>query len=187
MSITFDHVFKSWVENELEPSNERDILALAKSKGFGSISEWRLTTALRLGLDKKEWVVKKFNDPNTELPKMIIGPYKGWSQFFDNQIKTSFEEALEIPEFFSWCQSHNRIPNIAKHFPTPTTLILFETTSGRYIHIEGGHRICAAAYAKKIKTPIKFTLNSVQAFVTTISDKEIDNLKKFLDRGTNKQ
>lgn len=186
MSITFDHVFKNWLENELEPSDQRDILALAKSKGFGSITEWRLATALRLGLDKMEWKLETIEDPNQTLPQIIIGPYQGWSKFFDNQINTNFEQALEIPEFFEWCKTHNRISRIATDFPRPTTLILLKTSNGQLIHIEGGHRICAVAYANKIGTPVELKNGDVQAFTAPTTDTEIEGLKEFLKRGTNK-
>jgi hypothetical protein len=154
--ISFDHVFIYWILNEIDRLEERDILALAKSKGFNSISEWRLSQALRLGMDLKNWTEIEILNPGEFLPNILIGPFQGWSKFFDNQMNTSFAQALEIPEFFEWCKAHNRIPNIAENFPSVTTFILFRKPDGKFIHIEGGHRACAVAYAQKIGKPVTF-------------------------------
>jgi hypothetical protein len=182
--ITFDHVFKYWLINELDVLEERDLLALAKSKGFNSIVEWRLATALRLGMDTKAWEEIVIDNPNETLPKIIVGPFQGWSKFFDNQFETSFARALEIPAFFDWCQTHNRIPDIAEKFPAKTEIVLFQKPNGDYIHIEGGHRICAVAYAQKLGKRVE---SQVTAAVAQITEEEIGNLKQFLKDGTEKQ
>jgi hypothetical protein len=185
---TFDHVFKTWLENELEPTDARDILKLARSKKFNSIAEWRLATAMRLGLDRKDWFVSEIENPNDALPKVIIGPFKGWSIHFENKLTTSFEQALEIDAFFQWCQGHNRIPRIAQDFPLPTQVILLQKPNGDLIHIEGGHRICAVAYAKKIGKPIDFAGKPpVTAAIAQVTEEEIATLQDFLKRGTDKQ
>lgn len=186
-SITFDDVFLIWLNAEVNQIEGQDILPLAVKKGFTSIAEWRLNTALRLGMDKKAWHIETIEDPATVLPKIIIGPYQGWSQFLSNKLSTSFEQALEISEFFEWCKTHNRIIPISKNFPTGTTIILFRKSNGDLISIEGGHRICAAAFAEKIKEPIDFGSRTVQAAIANVSDEEISNLIDFLKQGVFKQ
>jgi hypothetical protein len=183
--ITFDEVFKIWLDAEVGQIEGKDILPVAKSKGFDSISEWRLSTALRLGMDKKTWALKTLPDPNSILPKIIIGPYQGWSKFFDNQLTTSYETALENKNFFEWCSSHDRIIPLSQNFPLPTTIILFQKENGDLIHIEGGHRICAVAYKKRIGSPIVFDNKpGITAAIAPIKDSEIENLKTFLKHGT---
>jgi hypothetical protein len=186
-AITFDKVFMTWLQMEIGNAPDRDMLALAKSKGFNSITEWRLATALRMGLDTREWSEVIIDDPNQALPQVIIGPYKGWSIHFDNQLNTSFEQALEIPAFFDWCKTHNRIPSIAQNFPFGSTVILLQTPDGKMIHVEGGHRICAIAYAKKIGQPIDFKGKPpIKAYVAKIPEDEIPKLQSFLKQGTGK-
>lgn len=183
--ITFDEVFKIWFDSEVMQIEGRNILPVAKSKGFNSIVEWRLATALRLGMDTKEWVLEAIPNPNEIFPNIIIGPYQGWSKFFDNRLQTTFAQALEIPEFLEWCQTHDRIIPISKNFPLPTTVILFRKESGELIHVEGGHRICAVAYRNKINQPINFDGRpSVTAAIAPISNDELDSLIEFLKQGT---
>src|SRR6185436_17868086 len=101
-------------------------------------------------------------DPGETLPKIIIGPYPGWQQFITNKrLFTTFAQAVEIPEFFDWCKNHDRVVPLSQNFPLPTTLILFRKENGGLIHIEGGHRICAVAYANKIGQPIDFSKGKV--------------------------
>ncbi len=186
--ITFDEVFKIWLDAEVMQIEGRDILPVAQSKGFASIAEWRLTTALRLGMNTKKWTLETINNPTKVLPNIIIGPYQGWSKFFENRITTTFAQALEIKEFLEWCNTHDRIMPLSKNFPLPTTVILFRTESGELIHVEGGHRICAVAYANKIGSPIKFENKPpVSAAVAPINAEEISNLIEFLKQGTFKQ
>ena len=186
--ITFDEVFKIWHDAEVGQIEGRDILPVAKSKGFASIAEWRLATALRLEMDKKDWHLEILDDPDTVLPNIIIGPYQGWSKFFDNRITTTFAQALEIPAFLEWCHTHDRVAPLSKNFPLPTTVILFRKPTGELIHVEGGHRICAAAYAKKVGNPIDFNNKPpVTAAIAPISNDEISELIEFLKHGTFKQ
>lgn len=185
--ITFDEVMLSWLTNEVKPIKGRDLHSFIKVKGFSSIIEWRLATALRLGMNTKEWSLESMTDPNAELPNIIIGPYQGWSQFFDNELNTTFANALEIPEFFEWCNTHDRIQPIAQQFPNETKLILYRTPNGELIHIEGGHRICAIAYQTKIGQPIDFTNRKVDAYIADISENDISKLREFLKLGTFKQ
>jgi hypothetical protein len=185
--LTFDEVFLIWLKAEIEQIEGRDILSVAKDKGFNSIVEWRLATALRLGLDTKEWHWETFNNPAEQLPDIIIGPYQGWSKFFDNKIDTTFAQALEIPEFFEWCKTHDRVVPLSQNFPLSTTIILFRLPNGQLIHIEGGHRICAAAYANKIGQPINFSNRKVTAAIADVGLEEIPKLIEFMTKGTFKQ
>lgn len=187
-SITFDQVFKFWLDVEANSIEGRDILKVAQEKGFNSIAQWRLATALRLGMDTKQWVLETIADPNETLPKIIIGPYQGWSKFFENRLITTFEQALEIKEFFQWCQTHDRIIPISNNFPLPSMIILFRKPNGDLIHIEGGHRICAVAYSKKMGQPIEFVGKPpVTAAIADINHEEINKLVEFLIQGTFKQ
>lgn len=188
MNITFDEVFKIWMDTEVGQIEGRDLLPVAQAKGFSSITEWRLNTALRLGMDKKEWVLEAIGDPNVTLPNVIIGPYQGWSKFFDNRLDMTFLQAMEIPDFFEWCRTHDRVMPLSENFPQPTSVILFRKENGELIHIEGGHRMCAIAFRSKLNNPIEFKLeNSVTAAIATITDSELGGLIEFLKSGTFRQ
>lgn len=182
--LLFDQVFAIWLINEVGDPDTVNYLPVAIEKGFSSIAEWRLATALKLGLDSKIWFLENIDNPIEVLPKVKVGPYKGWSQFFDNKLETSFEEALEIPEFYEWCKQHDRIPKIAEHFPAPTTIILLRKENGDLLHIEGGHRMCALAYAKK--SGIQLPDIQVNAAIADINNEELEILQKFLHQGTDK-
>jgi hypothetical protein len=185
--ISFDEVFKIWLDAEIKKIDGRDLLAFVKTKGWDSVAAWRMNTALALEMDKKEWEVEDIPSPGEFLPKVIIGPFQGWLRLIDKKLETSFEEAMEIPEFFEWCQNHDRIIPIAEHFPLPTTIILYRKPDGNLIHIEGGHRICAIAYANKIGKPIDFSKGKVTAAIADIKEEDIKKMLAFLEKGTNKK
>ncbi len=191
--ITFDETFRFWLDNEVDQVEGRDLLPLAQEKGFSSITEWRLSAALRLGLDKLSWSLVTIDNPAATLPDVIVGPYKGWSiqgdtVFFDNQLNTTFAEAMEIPSFFEFCDTHERIQGILKNFPLPTTIILVERPDGRLIHIEGGHRIAAIAYANKIGQPIDFANKPpVSAAIAKIDAIHFEKLLLLAKQGTEKR
>lgn len=191
--ITFDEVFKIWFDNEVTRVEGRDLLPVALGKGFSSIAEWRLTNALRFGLDKLQWQLETIVNPGQVLPNVIIGPYKGWSiqnnvKFFDNQLNTTFAQALERKDFFDFCNSHDRIVPLAQNFPLPTSIILVRKPDGKLIHIEGGHRMCAVAYAAKIGKPVDFENKpAVTAAIADITDEQFEFLKQFTKQKTDKQ
>ncbi len=72
--ITFDQVFKIWFDSEIEQLENRVLLPVAKARGFNSIVEWRLTTAIRLGMDTKQWSLQKIDNPEDFFTK-----YYCWS------------------------------------------------------------------------------------------------------------
>ncbi len=186
---TFDHVFHLWMQEELKPHKERDVLKFVqKKKGYNSITEWRLAAALSMGLDKLSWKIMHIKNPNKELPRVIIGPYQGWSQFFTNRLTTRFEDALRIPEFIAWCKTHDRINPIMKNFPTSSTIILLQKENGDLIHIEGGHRICALTYAQVLGKPISFGKEkTIYACIAKVTNPQIALLKKYLKQGSHKK
>lgn len=185
--ITFDQVFKMWIDAEVGQVEGTDILPAAKAKGFNSIVEWRLASALRLGLDKREWTLETIERPNDILPNVIIGPYQGWSLHFENTLTISFAEALHTPSFFDWVKNNERIMNITRHFPSANTFILFRLPGGAFIHIEGGHRMCAAAYMQHVGTPLDFSSRQTLAAITPLAESELSLLQGFLRLGTNRQ
>lgn len=164
--LMFDQVFAIWLVNEVGNPEEGNYLSVAEEKGFSSVVEWRLDMALKFKLNTKEWFLTEIADPAETLPRIVIGPFKGWSKFFDNKLETTFEQALEIPEFYEWCVQHDRIPKIADHFPIPTTLILLRKPNGQLLHIEGGHRICAFSFAKKNGKAINAEITAAIANIT---------------------
>lgn len=185
--ITFDQVFKIWIDAEVGQVEGTDILPVAKAKGFNSIVEWRLASALRLGLDKREWTLERIENPNEALPRVIIGPYQGWSLHFENTLTTSFAEALRISSFFDWVENNERIMNITQHFPATNTFILFRLPDGTLIHIEGGHRMCSIAYMEHTGRPLDFSSRETLAAITPLAESELPLLYEFLQQGTNKQ
>jgi len=185
--MTFDEVFKIWLDIEVGRKEGRNILPVAREKGFTSIAEWRLATALRLGMDKKEWQKVTIENPGEELPNIIVGPYTGWQRLLDHSLETTFGQAVEIPEFLEWCKTHDRIVPLAEKFPQETPVILYRRPDGKFIQVEGGHRICAVAYAKKIGKPIRFNPNSITALVAEADQQDLENMRVFLNQGTGKQ
>lgn len=186
-NITFDEVFKIWLDNEVPIVEGRDLLTFVQQeKGFSSITEWRLATALKLGLDKLSWRLEILPSPEQNLAKIIIGPFKGWSKFFDNKLTTTFDDAMQIPEFLEWCKTHDRVVPLSEKFPHPTSLIVLRKPSGELICIEGGHRACAVAYANKIGNPISFEPTDVTIAVADIDESKISELWGFLEIGTEK-
>lgn len=177
--LIFDQVFDIWLGAETRKPGLEQYLDFVRGKGFNSISEWRLDMALKFGLDKLTWRYEEIHDPGSVLPKILIGPYIGWSIFFENNLATSFEDLLKIDEAMKWCASHDRIIPIARDFPESTTLILLEKPDGSFIHIEGGHRCCAVAYMQSKGTPIDFSKRKVFAAIAPITEDQVNHLIKF--------
>jgi len=73
--VTFDQVFKIWLDSEAEQIESRDLLPVAKSKGFNSVAEWRLATALRLGMDTKQWTLEVPSPRNEQKIKRLVGRF----------------------------------------------------------------------------------------------------------------
>jgi hypothetical protein len=177
--LIFDQVFNIWLEAETQKPGLSQYLDFVRGKGFNSISEWRLDIALKFGLDKLQWRYEEIHNPGSVLPNILIGPYKGWSIFFENKLATSFEDLLKIKEAVKWCSSHDRIIPIPQNFPELTRLILLEKPDGSFVHIEGGHRCCAVAYMQRKGTPIDFLHRKVFAAIAPVTEDQINNLIKF--------
>ncbi len=186
--ITFDDVFLEWMKTEIGQIEGRNLLPVANEKGFSSVSEWRLATAIRLGLDKKQWREEIIENPADILPNIIIGPYQGWSKFFDNKLDITFKQALSNKDFFDWCASHDRIVPLSKSFPTTAALVVLRKSNGVLVHIEGGHRMCAVAYAEAINKPIDFENHSkLRLLVADFESDDEQIFLQFLQDGTSKQ
>jgi hypothetical protein len=184
-ATTFDHLFAYWIQEELKTPN---LIEVAKSKGYNNISQWRLDTAIRLGLPEKRWQIIEVLDYMQIVPNIIIGPFQGWNALIpkDQQLTISFAEALNNnEEFYTWVLSNQRIIDIQENYPPAATFIVFKLKeSGRYIHIEGGHRICAIALSAKQGREVRTKVNLAMAEIDSI---EVPKLHHFLLDGTFKQ
>lgn len=185
--LSFEEVFGIWMDNEAVEVPGRNLLKVAQEKGFGTVRDWRMATALRLGMDAKEWRLFTVTDPNGFLPNVLMGPYQGWQQFMPQKLTASFADALNVKAFYEWCQTHDRVKHLAQNFPVPSTVILFKLPNGRFMQVEGGHRMCAVAYRVHKGQPIQFPENTVRAAVADITDGEFQQLFVFLRQGTDKQ
>lgn len=197
--LTFDQVFSIWMKAEQNQVDGPKYLPVAKARGFNSVTGWRRATATRLGMQNKQWHLEEIKNPEEVIANIIVGPYPGWSLFLKNKLHTTFKKAIELPKFFEWCKSHDRIPFIAEQFPLPTTLILFRRPNGELIHIEGGHRACAFVYAQKIGKPINLKQskekdklgnlksNKIFAAIADIDENDEKVMLELLEKGTGKQ
>ena len=185
--LSFEEVFGIWMDNEAVEVPGRNLLKVAQEKGFGTVRDWRMATALRLGMATKQWRIYAVTDPNGFLPNVLMGPYQGWQQYMPNKLTASFADALNVKVFYEWCKTHDRVQPLAKHFPLSTTVILYRLSDNRFLQIEGGHRMCAVAYRVHKGQPIQFPENTVRAAVADITDTEFQQLFVFLRQGTDKQ
>ena len=134
--LTFDEVFKIWIDAEVGRVEGTDILPVAKAKGFDSIVEWRLASALRLGLDKREWTLETLEHPNDTLPYVIIGPTRAGPCILRINSVQVLQMHCEFPRSLTGLQTTNGSGTLPPISPPPTRLFCSASQTAR---LAGGH------------------------------------------------
>ncbi len=153
-NTTWADVFAAWQQEEgIDPAWQ----AHAKSKGFATWADWRGDAAAKIGAADLIWQIFAFDNPLTEIPALLLGPFKGWQARVDGLTNTTFTDFINIPANFVYQQTNPKILSLMNNFPSPTQFIAVRREdTGALICLEGHHRATAVALAAKLGRAIDF-------------------------------
>jgi hypothetical protein len=181
---TWAKVFEGWESREA--SNPGWIRCATEIKGWPDWESWRKFSASQVGAENRAWQIYEFTDPINDIPKMLVGPYKGWQSKLPGKNKQSFEELLNIPENYEFFRKHSAIDSLLKNFPSPTEFIGLIREDGRIVCLEGHHRATAVALAKKENRAIYFK-GTIRIALAKLPKEEYLLLNAALERGSSQK
>lgn len=175
-------IFETWRLGEgLNPA----WIKLAQEKGWPDWESWRQHSASFIQADQRPWKIFTIENPTEFIPKMIVGPYKGWQNNFIEDTHYhlhTFQELVEKAK--DWCINNAGVLGIMKNFPQETQFIgLYLKDQDRVICFEGTHRSTAVTLAKALNHPIDFTGNPTIA-ITELTNDEINKIQEMITQGT---
>ena len=153
-NTTWASVFAAW---QREEGSDPAWQAFAREKGFATWADWRGSAAAKLGVTSLDWQLFAFDNPQTEIPTLLLGPMKSWQSRVHNIEGATFNDLLTIPAEFDHWSTHPKILSIIANWPTPTQLIAVHALdTGHLICLEGHHRATAVALANRLGRAINF-------------------------------
>lgn len=185
--ISWSEVFAGW--HQREANNPGWIECATKIKGWPDWQSWRLNTAKQFNAENLDWNLYQFENPENEIPDILIGPYSGWQAKVEKKNKTTFEELLNLPGQYETWLNHQGVMVIHNNLPFPTELIgLIRKDTNKIVLIDGHHRAMAWAIAKKQQKHISPpTSMPITIALTELSINECNLLDIVLEKGSNKQ
>lgn len=182
-TTTWPEIFATWKSRE--GANLAWTKVATEVKGWPDWESWRMFTAEQLGLPKRSWSVFSVDDPMTEIPNWLVGPYTGWQSRLPAPNVHTFAEMAAMPEQAKHFSDHSAIKSLRQAFPAETQFIALRRPDGRIILLEGHHRAMAIALAAKDDQAIHF--GQVRAVIADLSDDEQELLDEVLARGSAKE
>ena len=181
---TWSDVFADWQERE---ATNPDWVTLAKEKGWSDWKSWRLHTADQLDAKNREWSLFQFDDPIAKIPKILMGPYKGWQSRSTEPNTASFFDLLSIPANYQHFLQCEPVIEMRQDLPFATTLIgLRDTESGNIICLDGHHRCTAITIASMDGQQFDFSNAPITIALCDITKKDLPILDTILSNGTEK-
>lgn len=182
-NTTWKKVFSDWTD--MEASNPDFIKCATKSKGWPDWKSWRSFTANQLKAPERKWKIFQFDDPLTEIPEMLLGPFSTWQTRVKNKKNKTFKELLNIPEQYKSFKKNTKIAKIIQDLPFDTEFIgLIRKDNNKIVCIEGHHRATAIALLKKENKKIDFSKHSVTIALAEVPSEESNLFDEVLKRGS---
>ena len=144
----WEEVFLEWYKNE---GTNPNWIKLAQDRGHASWADWRINGyARRFACAQADWALYEIIDPAAVVSGWYGGPFRTWIEKWYNGGKAkTFSELADLPTIASHAGIRSRIEN----YPVDSAISALELPDGRVFVIEGMHRACALALAKKEGKP----------------------------------
>ncbi|MCB9798369.1 hypothetical protein H6758_01430 [Candidatus Nomurabacteria bacterium] len=182
---TWSKVFEGWAKREA--SNPDWVNCATQVKGWPDWYSWREFSASLFHADQRKWKMFQFENPMEEIPQMLLGPYTGWQDKFDQKNVATFAD-LYTPEMkVDPSNPESAIGKIYKGLPFSTELIGLEREDGNIVCIDGHHRAAAIALAAHTGENIDFSDVQITIALAPLSQGEYILLDQMLKRGSSKE
>lgn len=183
--ISWSEVFDGW--RKREAGNPAWIECATEVKGWPDWESWRSFTAQQFQAKERTWTLYRWNDPLSNIPDMLIGPFSGWQQRVIRKNDTTFSELLELPGEEERWRSHEGVRSILNGLPFATEMIgTVRKDNGKIVCIEGHHRAMAFSLARKEEGLLDFSQTPVTIALCVLEVEECALLDDALHRGTSK-
>jgi len=182
-NTTWEEVFAGWAESE-ENNPAWKECATAK-KGWADWRSWRGHTAAQLKLADRNWALYEFDDPISEIPSLLVGPFTSWQARLRTSNQETFQDLLASPENLIWADDYDVIKQIRDNLPFDTTVIgLQRADTGQIVLVEGHHRVTAIALSSVKEDEVDFTKTRVRIALATLEESELHLLDNALRQGS---
>ncbi len=171
----------------LEGEKEQGWEPVVEAKGWGanenSHRKWREYSFItQFGAEKRRWELFKVLDLSL-FQNMLIGPYQGWHNLFNNsQIpnnERTFEKILKVRT-----KIDPKVQGIMDSLPEKTQLICGRLPNGQIVLLEGSHR--TEAIVRLIQAGRISELENTNIFIamTELVEEDRAVLNRMLELGT---
>ena len=159
--VSWDELWHQWGERESQWPHWKELWT---ERGFKSWQEWRTVYVKRFGLDEKDWILYKIDDPKETVPGFYGGPFSGWiRRWYGDQSTMLFSEiAMKRDE-----DAKHVKEGLDKDVPSESTILGVVTPDGHVTIVEGMSRCLYAAWAAKYDLPFEHKLNIAIAYSDT--------------------
>lgn len=184
-NTTWKKVFSIWKKAEI--SNPNIIKIATEIKSWPDWKSWRNFTAQQLRAPEREWKIFQFDDPLTEIPKMLLGPFSSWQTLVKDKKNKTFQELLNIPEQYEIFKKDLGISKIIKDLPFHTKLIgLIRKDTNQIVCLEGHHRATAISLIQKENKKINFSNHFITIALAEVAEEDCQIFDEVLKRSSNK-
>lgn len=136
----WEEAFLLWYKNEGE---NYDWIELAKSKGYASWADWRLSEhADRFKCKSRQWSLYEISEASQVVANWFGGTFSTWiERYYDGEQSRKFSELAQRDDI----QNINKIKRLIDDYPKDSVITAIEKEGGEMMVIEGMHRSCALA------------------------------------------
>lgn len=182
---SWDDVFEKW--RGREAADPGWIQCATEVKGWPDWESWRRFSAELLGAEQLEWRRYLVENPEIELPALLVGPFQGWQNRLNVKNAASFADMMADPVQAAFFSQHEKVRSMMANFPAPTELIAVQRDdSGKIVCIEGHHRSAAVALGTVLGQAVQFT-GPVTLALARLPTERVQVLEEMLRRGSSRE
>lgn len=150
---SWEEVFLTWYHNE---GDKQHWIDLAKSRGFASWAEWRLSGyAHPFECEKAEWGLYEITNPSEVISTWYGGPFRTMIERHYQGDKTRrFSQLAKQADILE----NQTVIEMVENYPQDTVISALQLSDGSIVVIEGNHRCYALAVMAAQKKPFQGTL-----------------------------
>ncbi len=181
-TISWEKIWERWRQDEIGLWED-----YYRTIGYESWQTWRYETLVKpLGADTWDWELFQIQSPLTDVPKMFVGPFKGWRTFYGDRENSRFADIVAWPGF-QGSQTQEKIRSIVEGFPQDVQF-MGVTYDDQVMIGEGTHRACALAQAAHDGRGVETVVTIALARIDKDSwDRHLSNYMKLTSSAFNHQ